>query len=321
MPIPTYPEFAPLGIDAREELYPALNLLPEGISEFTFAGLYLFRRTYDYQISKLRDDKLVISGRYRDKTFFYLPCCCPDPELFDELMGRFDYMRHLSESQAREHRIELESRGYIVFEDRDNFDYLYDREDLATLNGRAYHKKRNLVNGFISTYACEQRPLNNSRLPDAFAVLDEWRATKGIDGDYAAARDALEHFDVLGLRGAVYYIGKEPVGWCLGEPLAKGKMFAVHFEKACDRFKGIYQFINQAFAQSLPKHYTRINREQDLGDLGLRQAKMTYRPAGFVKKYSVLRPECVHFEPTQPEPPAECGPGTVHECPDHEASA
>jgi hypothetical protein len=43
--------------------------------------------------------------------------------------------------------------------------------------------------------------------------------------------------------------------------------------------------MNQAFAASLPRHYTHINREQDLGDEGLRQAKLTYRPCGFVRKY------------------------------------
>jgi len=168
-------------------------------------------------------------------------------------MLRFDSMRHLSESQARQHRIELEARGYFIHEDRDNFDYLYSREALATLNGREYHKKRNLVNGFVSNYSCEQRPFNRSRVPDALTVLEEWRASKGVDGDYVAAREALEHFDILGLRGAVYYIDEEPVGWCLGEPLAKGKMFAVHFEKASDRFKGIYQFIKSGLCRVAPK--------------------------------------------------------------------
>ncbi len=314
--IPTYPEFAPLELDAREALYPNLNLLPDGISEFTFAGLYLFRHTYNYRISRLPDGNLVISGHRREKSFFYLPCCFPSVDLFDKLMHQYDYMRHMSETQANQHRIELEARGYLVFEDRDNFDYLYNREDLAMLNGRAYHKKRNLVNGFVSSYSCEQRAFTKARIKDALAVLEEWRTAKGVDGDYAAARDALEHFEVLGLRGAVYYIENEPVGWCLGEPLAKGKIFAIHFEKACDRFKGIYQFINQAFAQSLAKHYRYINREQDLGDEGLRQAKMTYRPVGFVKKYMVFHPDRADFAPQPLEPPAECGPGTVHECSD-----
>jgi hypothetical protein len=43
--------------------------------------------------------------------------------------------------------------------------------------------------------------------------------------------------------------------------------------------------MSQAFAAGLPRFFTHINREQDLGDEGLRQAKMTYRPAGFVRKY------------------------------------
>jgi hypothetical protein len=117
-------------------------------------------------------------------------------------------------------------------------------------------------------------------------VLERWREEKGFEGDYAAAREALEHFRELKLRGALYLVNGRPAGWCLGEGLARGRMFAVHFEKGLDEYKGIYQFINQAFAASLPAYYTHINREQDLGDEGLRQAKMTYRPSGFVRKYT-----------------------------------
>jgi len=43
--------------------------------------------------------------------------------------------------------------------------------------------------------------------------------------------------------------------------------------------------MNKAFAGFLPRFFTLVNREQDLGDEGLRQAKMTYRPTGFVVKY------------------------------------
>jgi len=92
---------------------------------------------------------------------------------------------------------------------------------------------------------------------------------------------------VLNLKGYLYYVEGEPAAYTLGEALAWGRSFAVHFEKALDKYKGIYQFVNQAFAAALPKYILYINREQDLGDPGLRQAKMTYRPCGFVKKYRV----------------------------------
>jgi hypothetical protein len=204
-------------------------------------------------------------------------------------MASHDYLKNLSESQTAAHRVQLEQWGYSVVEDRDNFDYLYLRTDLAELSGKTYHKKRNLVNTFINSYDYEQKPLRKENVADALAVLDSWRQTKGYDGDYAASREALELFDVLGMRGCVYYVGGAPAGWCLGEPLSKARMFAVHFEKGVEDYKGIYQFINQAFAQALPAYFKHINREQDLGDEGLRQAKMTYRPCSFVNKYRVVK--------------------------------
>ena len=289
MAIPVFPEFAPISLDMRDDLYPSLNMMKDGISEFTFSNLYLFRRVYGYRVSRIPGRTFLIEGEKEGKSFFYVPCDLPPREILDELMARRDYLKNLSESHAEAYRVSLEQWGYEVVEDRDNFDYLYWRKDLAELSGKAYHKKRNLVNAFINSYDYEQKPLSADNVPDAIAVLDEWRAAKGEEGDYAASREALERFEVLGMRGCVYYVDGQSAGWCLGEPIAKARMFAVHFEKACDRFKGIYQFINQAFAQALPASFKSVNREQDLGDEGLRQAKMTYRPYGFVKKYRVVR--------------------------------
>jgi hypothetical protein len=287
--IPVYPEFAPVSLEMRNDLYPSLNMIADGISEFTFSNLYLFRRTYGYRVSRFPGRTFVIEGEKQGKSFFYVPCALPEKEALDELMNSHDYLKNLSESQAAAHRVQLEQSGYAVVEDRDNFDYLYLRTDLAELSGKTYHKKRNLVNAFINSYDYEQKPLRKENVADALAVLDSWRQTKGYDGDYAASREALELFDVLGMRGCVYYVDGTPAGWCLGEPLSKARMFAVHFEKGVEDYKGIYQFINQAFAQALPSYFKHINREQDLGDEGLRQAKMTYRPCSFVNKYRVVK--------------------------------
>jgi uncharacterized protein len=287
--VPVYPEFAPVSLEMRSALYPSLNMSPDGISEFTFSNLYLFRRTYGYRVSRLPCKTFVIEGSKEGKSFFYVPCALPEKVVFDELMASHDYLKNLSESLVDAHRPELESWGYAVVEDRDNFDYLYNRKDLAELAGKTYHKKRNLVNAFINSYDYEQKPMRKDNVADAMSVLERWRAAKGVDGDYEASREALELFDILGMRGCVYYVDGLPAGWCLGEPLAKGRMFAVHFEKGIEDYKGIYQFINQAFAQALPSYFRSINREQDLGDEGLRQAKMTYRPNAFVNKYRVVK--------------------------------
>lgn len=287
--IPEYPEFAPIGLNMRDEIYPAMNMQTSGISEFTFSGLYLFRKTYEYRISRITGKTFVISGKKGGRTFFYTPCEVPDCRTVGEILDSHDFYRHLSEAQVAEARARLECHGLSIVEDRDQFDYLYLRRDLAELSGKTYHKKRNLVNAFISSYSYEQKPLDASTLKDALSVLDRWCEKRGHMGDGEAAREGLERHAELRLRGAVYYADGKPAAYCLGESLAKGRMFAIHFEKAVDDYKGIYQFINQAFAQTLPSHFVHINREQDLGDEGLRQAKLTYRPCGFVRKYRAER--------------------------------
>jgi hypothetical protein len=285
-------------MDIQNDLHPRLSLTPDGVSEFTFAGLYLFRDRYRYRLSRGTDGGFIISGEQPGDhghgpggSFFMTPCGAPGRETLDSLFKTHDYWKNISDSVLAPARERLAERGIEAVEDRDNFDYLYLREELAELRGKRFHKKKNLVNQFVNAYANhEGRQLTSALVPAALEVLNRWREDKGEDGDYRAAKEALELFETLKLRGAVYFVEGKPAAYCLGESIAKGKMFAIHFEKAVDEYKGIYQFMNQSFAASLPRFFTYLNREQDLGDEGLRQAKMTYRPAGFVQKYAA-RPQ------------------------------
>jgi hypothetical protein len=271
--------------ELKSELYPQLSLAPDGVSEYTFSNLYLFRTRYDYRVSRTPNQALILSGGRDGKRFFMTPRASPDREILEDLFRTHDYWKGIPESLVQANRADWDAWGIEIAEDRDNFDYLYLRTDLAELAGKKYHKKRNLVHAFTNAYSHAEAPLSAERIPDAMTVLERWRQDKGEDGDYVAAREALELFDTLKMKGVIYYVNGNPAGWCLGESLAGGRMFAIHFEKAIDEYKGIYQFMNQAFAARLPGDYIYINREQDLGDEGLRQAKMTYRPAGFVQKY------------------------------------
>jgi len=302
--VPCFPDFAPLSLEMKDILHPRLSLSADGVSEFAFSGLYLFRNRYNYRISRDGPNGgFIISGVQREKNdeaqnneqkFFMTPCETPKHDVLESLFATHDYWKNISETILVSSRPLLNELGVSVDEDRDNFDYLYFRDDMSQLSGKKFHKKRNLVSQFLHTYTYEQRPLTRGTVPHALEVLERWRHDKfalqaGEEGDYSAAREALELFDSLTLRGYVYFADGKPAGYCLGESIAKGKMFAVHFEKAIDEYKGIYQFMNQAFATTLPRFFIFINREQDLGNTGLRQAKMTYRPSGFVKKYTGRR--------------------------------
>lgn len=284
--IPLYPQVAAPVLGHRSLLHPLFSKLTEGLSELTFANLYLFRHRHAYRFSTLPDGHLIVLGNDDGQPFFILPFGLPEPALLDTLFREHRLLKCISSSQSTS----LEQLGYAVIADRDNFDYLYRRQDLAALSGRNYHKKRNLIKAFMQSNTYTAKPLRSEFRDDALQVLDEWRQGSGVSGDYEAAREALNTMESLQLCGGIYYVDSRPVAYVLGEELAGGTTFVIHFEKAVPGYKGLYQFINQSFAAILPEVYEYINREQDLGEPGLRQAKLSYLPAGFVEKFKAVLP-------------------------------
>ena len=300
--IGTYPDLTELDLADRPLLDPLFRSLREGVSELSFAGLYCFRAAHNYRLTRLADGTIVLSGSDKGKCFFICPFTLPRGELLDELFTRCTCMKLVTATQAEW----LRTAGFEVTEDRDNFDYLYRREDLATLHGRAFQKKRNLVHAFEKANAYEVWPLSPERVGDALTVLEAWREHARDLADYGPARDALLHAEEFGLQGRVTYVAGKPAAYALGEPAVVGTMFVVHYEKTVPDIKGLYQFINMELARALPPEIMLINREQDLGDPGLRQAKLTYRPCGFVPKLRAhRRPDSSTsgaIDPSQPRP-------------------
>ncbi|MDR3088722.1 MAG: DUF2156 domain-containing protein [Desulfobulbaceae bacterium] len=282
--LPEYPASVAISLELRDLLQPFFLNVASGVSEHTFANIYLFRHKHGYKLSTLDNGLPIILGQDETRRFFMLPFGIPGHGMLDRLFRDHEMLKCAPAAQAEI----LEKQGYSVTEDRDNFDYLHRRQDLATLAGRKFHKKRNHIKGFTTNFTCETQPLSDLNLADAMGVLDQWRDHAESEGDYREARDGLEHQKLLDLRGRVYSINGRPVAYAMGEELSDRKTFVIHFEKADISFNGLYQFVNQEFAAALPYHIETINREQDLGEPGLRQAKMSYQPSGFIRKFTVL---------------------------------
>ncbi|ULQ59014.1 phosphatidylglycerol lysyltransferase domain-containing protein [Brucepastera parasyntrophica] len=287
--LPAYPEFAPLSLEMAQEISPFMVQLPDGISELSFAGLFLFRNHYKYKVS-CNNEILLISGETAGEKFFITPCLETGLQTVGELFETHSFWKLISPSFIEKNGEAMEKAGYVPFEDRNNFDYLYQRTDLASLSGKKFHRKKNHVNAFKAMYPDYYlKPLDLETRSDAREVLEFWGTHEENPDktDYRAAGEALDLLDKFQMSGLVLYVDKTPVAWTLAETVAGGRIAAVHFEKARVDYRGAYQVINMEYALSLPESVEFINREQDLGNEGMRQAKMTYRPCGFVKKYRV----------------------------------
>ncbi len=285
--IPSFPDFEPISAYMHNELHPFLNNLEGGISEFTFLSLLMHQKKYNYEIAALDNRVYAITGKDKQGFFFTIVGGCPGKNNALMLIEKFKRWKNISQDVCDSCKEVFDSLGFELIDDRDNADYLYLREKLASLAGKSLHKKRNLANNFEKTYQCEVKQLDIMTAAAAGDVLDEWQRSRpeGLNSDYEQCFSALSLLAFTDQYGLIVYADSKPVGWALGEYIANGKMFVVHFEKGLDEYKGVYQYVNRATAQSLPDSVLYINREQDLGDEGLRQAKMTYRPEGFVQKF------------------------------------
>lgn len=183
-------------------------------------------------------------------------------------------------------------------EERGQWEYLYRQEELATLAGNRFHKKRNHYNSFIKTYGKpDYRGVTDAMVEDVLGVQDDWcqwhecSDSPSLLAENEAINRVLTHWDAFrGLTGASLYVEGRMIAFSVGERL-DDESLGVHFEKGLNGYKGVYQAMNCEFARHAGAGLRWINRAQDLDEEGLRQAKMTYLPADFLRKYKVrVRP-------------------------------
>ena len=171
----------------------------------------------------------------------------------------------------------------------------YLREDLATLKGKKYQAKRNHINKFNKKFAYEYIPITPELVPECLQLECKWYKANREDNDEEDLNDerrsiiyALNHYDELGLIGGAICVDHQIVAFTFGAPI-NHNTFGVHVEKANVNYEGAYAVINKEFASHLPEKYTYVNREEDLGIPGLRQAKLSYNPFILLEKSAAIK--------------------------------
>jgi hypothetical protein len=269
--------------------------------EFSFGNMLIWSGPFRTELACLDDFVLTRSGPEKGRYYTYtVPA------------GRGDLARTLTllEEDAwqagREFRLfgltpedipayEALRPGVFAFApQRDSFDYVYARKDLAGLSGKKYHQKRNHLAYFFKNNNWSYEPLTRKNLADCHALNNRWTESRGEpeggareinpQSESGAIALCFDHFESLGLVGGLLRVDGLPVAYTMGEPL-NNNTFCTHVEKADHGVRGAYQAINQLFAEQALGAYAWINREEDLGVEGLRRAKLSYHPAFWVEKH------------------------------------
>ena len=187
-------------------------------------------------------------------------------------------------------------RRFRVVSSSGDWDYLYRRDRIETLEGRAMAKRYRTANpeAVFRPFVREDGTVDEETIARALEFLNVWYATETEGGALSASLEeeratihrAFSPDIAPALFGGVLFSDGTPEarvdGFSYGARLTP-RMAAVHIEKG-RRDPGVYPALSSAFAASLPEEIRILNREEDINVPGLRRAKLQWAPLGDVQK-------------------------------------
>jgi hypothetical protein len=295
---PVFPEFKPIELEDQDFIRDILWKYQPQTSELTFANLFIWHSHYGIQWSLYKEWFIALSSTDHNGVFAFPPI--GPPSRIDIVRGLLLWLKE--EKKDKEPRIERADRiliseilgatDLLIELTREHFDYIYKSEDLIQLAGRKYHSKRNHIYQLERKYSFAYVPLNRDLVTSCLALAENWCEWHRCEEDmnlldeWEAVRQALNYFEDLKIEGGVIQIDNKVEAFALGELLNK-QTGVVHIEKANPEIPGLYTLINQKFCEKLWRNIPYVNREQDLGEPGLRKAKESYYPDHLEEKFTI----------------------------------
>lgn len=267
-------------------------------SEGSFATLFIWD---DYYRARVADDGEFFYYQFNVKDrmpSYYFPIGHGDANValdrlkeYCEANGHLMAFRLVNEEQLEKLRA-YGGAEFIENEERDCEDYVYPSEQLISLAGKKLHAKRNHINFFVENYNYTYEEVTpevavGECAPLMYKLVGE-KSHNLNPFELSAMKKYFDNYSALGEKGAVIRVNGEIVAMSFGEKLTSD-MALIQLEQARDEYRGAYQMINKLFCENAWSGYKFINREEDMGIDGLRQAKESYQPAFLVKKYTVIQ--------------------------------
>lgn len=295
-------EFKKIEVNSIQEMLPFYAMRHNMTCDSVFLESYVWKDYYNVRYAIWENKALLWLMENEGRCFSAMPLCREEDlpgafaaieEYFNEELG-YPLVINLADEYAVKY-INLPEDKYLVEEQVDSRDYLYNGDAMRSLAGKKLHKKKNRVNAFKREYEgrYEYRRLCCSDSHDVWVFLDRWRQQKGeeveehLDYEVKGIHDILKNCSEFSIHMGGVYIDGQMEAFTIGSYNPVEHMAVIHIEKANPEINGLYQFINQQFLIEEFPEAEWVNREDDMGLEGLRKAKMTYYPADYARKYLV----------------------------------
>ena len=287
--------FKKLELEDIPKILPFLNSFSSHLSDFTIGGLFMWRDYFNIEYL-IKDESLFFKLDLAErKNMFTFPIGI-DFRKNIEFLKKYSTLNNLPLifSIISEKELSILKENYEIVDiknERAWEDYFYLSEDLIELKGRKFNTQRNHINKFIRTYPEYQlAEINKDNINLAIDFLinfyKEYEKTSSISiEEKNITFELFDNYFKYNMLGGMLKVDDKIIGISVGE-IINDTLF-IHTEKADRNYLGVYQMLNNEFAKHYGENTTYINREEDVGDEGLRRAKLMYNPVELLKKYIV----------------------------------
>lgn len=272
----------------------------------TVLDTYIWKDLYDTKVY-LEQEAALILMKDEKGYFAAMPYCSAEdlPKYFKLLRSYFNeelkapLRIDLADEDAMNALGLIDNPDFVIEEETDYKDYLYDAQELRTLAGKKFQKKRNLVNKFMKEYEGRWEYKTLCCMDEYFLekFMEKWveiRLSEGVDSkdtliiEKDGVIDILRNCDKVTFRVGGLFIDEMLEAFTIGSYNSREQMAVISIEKANSEIPGIYQVINQQFLLNSYEDARIVNREDDMGLEGLRHAKESYNPIGYARKYRII---------------------------------
>ena len=264
-------------------------------SEYCFTNLFIWEVVYKSLIARFKDFMLIRSGTPESYKYLYPAGRGDKIEVMEAIIAdackEGSQLSVIGLSPPAKAELEALMPGRFDYTPvRDSFDYIYESKKLISLSGKKLQSKRNHINFFKNTYNWSYEELTKEVIPEVIEFNTNWckeadcSKHKTLELEICAVKKCLDNYSNLKISGGVLRVDGEIAAYTIGEQINSDTAI-IHIEKALTRFRGAYPMINREYAERVASNLQYINREDDIGDPGLRTAKESYHPLFMLEKF------------------------------------
>ena len=281
-------------------------------TDFSIATILLFEEFKNPEIC-ITEKCIFVKGFMKEEEVFFAPLC--KLEYFNESMEKIisyfmqknrpfkilyiqkDYLKEFlnykkiktEENFYENNDVYIKSNQLIIFNDRNDAEYIYLPKKLIDLEGNKYRKIREKINKFNKEYKNKYEIIeynNNIELENIINIINCWNKEKNIiSNESNILKYVLNNIRELEIRVFLLKINDNISGMTIIQVLPNN-VGVVVFEKSLQNIQNANCILNHFEANQL-KNCKGISRQEDMGIEGLRQSKLSYRPFYLEKKFNL----------------------------------